>query len=110
MPWIQDDAGGTRWDGHEEIEHVLEQDEAHRLARHGSWFSWGRGVRVGVHVRKEETIMKVLATTIAIMATTPALATVRFSSGQSDPFVAVILSVIATVGLTLLIRFLLRRR
>jgi hypothetical protein len=56
-----------------------------------------------------EVRMRTLAILVASLATTPALATVRISSGQSDPFVAILLSVVATVGLTLLVRFLLKQ-
>jgi hypothetical protein len=55
-------------------------------------------------------MLQLLMTILFLSAATPALATVRFSSGQSDPFIAILLSVVATVGLTLLVRFLLRRR
>jgi hypothetical protein len=55
-------------------------------------------------------MLKVLMTILLLSAATPALATVRFSSGQSDPFIAIVLSVVATIGLTLLVRFLLKRR
>jgi hypothetical protein len=54
--------------------------------------------------------MKTLVVALAALHATPALATGRGGSGHSDPFVSIIFSVIATVGLTLLVRFMFKRR
>jgi hypothetical protein len=48
-----------------------------------------------------------LATTVL---PTAAHATVRFNSGTDSGFIAILLSVAATVALTLLVRYALRRR